>query len=399
MLGIGTYWGTMTLQRELVEDALAEQGRAVEDHIEALIERYSVKSESLADLGSRLVRAAEVHPAIRDLVIADDARRIVARYPRDAGRLPCLPVRPAGAAVRHEHSAGELETAPVACTMLPVKLADDSSGVVLFHAVRDWRMEGARAQRWLMATTRRLAPLFAAFYLLLAGLLFCAARAAQRWRRRAESAGRVQALGALAAGINHEIKNPLNTVGLSLQYLARRHDDPETREVVASAEREAIRIGETLDEFVRFTRVSRLDTREVSLREQVAACNGREAAGGDGPVSIDGDARVRIDVDKMRDALAAILGPIWSGPVEVTLTGRRDRWTVVVRGRPSDPELAVDRLFDPYVRPRPRDIGRGLALARAVFQAHGGDLDGRLKGEWLVLKGEALKTPVSSESQ
>jgi len=398
ILGLGTYWGTATLQREVVAEALAEQGREVEAHIEALVARYGREAATLDELGPRLVQAAEVHPAIRDLVVAGPDRRVVARYPRGAGRIPCLPpgVAPAVAAVaagtvRREHAAGQLGEAPVACTMVPIRLHGNTgsaevSGVVLFHAARDWRMVGAQAREWLLAATRRLAPLFGAFYLLLACLLFFAARAARRWRRRAESAARVEALGALASGINHEIKNPLNTVGLSLQFLARRHDDPETREVVASAEREAARIGDTLDEFARFTRVSRLETQPVSLREEVRAAS-------NGHVLVTGDARARVDADKMRDALSAILGPVFDGPVEVTLDERQDRWVLVARGRPRDADIAVDRLFDPYVRPRRRDVGRGLALARAVFQAHGGDLDGRVKGGRLVLKGEAPKNP------
>ena len=53
----------------------------------------------------------------------------------------------------------------------------------------------------------------------------------------------------------------------------------------------------------------------------------------------------------------------------------------------------VVRLFDPYLRPKSGDVGRGLALARAVFQVHGGDLEAQLEGDVLVLRGRAPKTP------
>ena len=57
-----------------------------------------------------------------------------------------------------------------------------------------------------------------------------------------------------------------------------------------------------------------------------------------------------------------------------------------------DPNV-VAHLFDPYVRTRPRDVGRGLAWAHAVFQAHGGDLQAAYRGGRLEVSGQAANQP------
>ena len=82
--------------------------------------------------------------------------------------------------------------------------------------------------------------------------------------------------------------------------------------------------------------------------------------------------------------------------VRLEIRGKEWRITLEAAVTGLEPELA-DRLFDPYVRARPGDVGRGLAFARAVFQAHGGDLVARLKGGRLRLRGDALRNPPGGE--
>ena len=106
-------------------------------------------------------------------------------------------------------------------------------------------------------------------------------------------------------------------------------------------------------------------------------------------VEVRGRAAAQVDDAKLRDALVAMfshLGP----PVTVRLDQTRDSWRIRVSGETEglDPK-AVERLFEPYLRPRRNDVGRGLALARAVFQAHGGGLSAHLKGTTLTIRGHA----------
>lgn len=398
VLGTLTYILVVNLQVQAMEEATREQGLAIERQMALMVERVAgrVLSEDGGDLhrfGERLIAALEGNPAVLDLVVVDTDHHVVAARTREpGGQVPCAALIPLDRPMDHEHPAGRLAANPVGCKSVPVFSGGRSRGAVLFHLERDWGAGSERAARWVRTTALRLTPIFLGSYLLLGGLLVAAARALRRARHRAASLERVQALGALADGVNHAIKNPLNAVGLSLQFLARKHaGDAETQEVVATASREAERIREQLDEFVRFTRVSRLETARVALGPRL---RGRFPG-----LEIRGDARAELDAGKIEEALGAVVAFLRgrcseAEGVHLTLAEGRHDWQVVAEGqacgvRPSD----VDRFFDPFVRVPPHDVGPGLALARAIFQAHGGDLVAVLRGTRLALRGHAPRVP------
>ncbi|MHC4970890.1 MAG: histidine kinase dimerization/phospho-acceptor domain-containing protein [Planctomycetota bacterium] len=372
-----------------MEQALAEQERRLETHVGTMVRRLASEEQGdLGRVGARLVAAIEGIPAILNLVVVDPQQKVVRQFSRSGeSQMPCVSMVPLDRSLELEHPAGEVAPHAVACKTVPVVIDGQPRGAVLFHSERD---SGTRAAGWVKWTAFRLGPVFLASYVLLGLLLIAASRAARRWRDRAASAERVQALGALADGINHEIKNPLNSLGLSLQLIARKHGDPETREVVDTAGREADRILERLEEFVRFTRVSHLVTEPVALGERLRSRHGRDA-------EVAGDAEARVDVAKVHDAVGAIvefLGRDGGEGPRLSLSGTRSEWRLVAEG-PSTVGAGTEigQLFDPYVRTGPHDVGRGLALARAVFQAHGGDLVAQKKGARLVLRGSAPKVP------
>ena len=379
-------WG---LESQVMDEALDAETEQLEKHFREVVDRYArdylgVEGGSLEKFGERLRTAAEANPAVLDLTVVTPLRELVSRFSRGNDRRdsPCLARLPLSRPVSHEHAPGKVHASRVGCMVLPVYVGDQHRGAVLVHTMRDWLRKGASAGRTVERTAWRLAPIFLGFYLLLGALLIVAGRAARRWRLRAAVAERVEALGAIADGINHEIRNPLNAVSLSLQLLARQQADPETARVVEEAQRQTRRIGDTIEEFVRFTRVSRLKTAPLEIGPLV------QAVAGDG-VKVAGRASAQVDEAKLRDALEAMLSHL-GAPIRVRLGQTRDRWNILVSGETAglDPQ-AVERLFEPYLRPRRNDVGRGLALARAVFQAHGGGLSAQIRGTGLTIRGYA----------
>ncbi len=377
---------------QAVAEALEEQGMEHEEHLLVIIRALEPLCNTLPEMGRQLTAIAREHPALLDLLVLDENKAVVSRYTREGNAMPCVAAAPLGRALHHVHDHGQ--EASVACRSLPVSVGP-SKGMILFHAKRDWRMGGARVGGWVNRTALRMAPVYLLSYVLMGLMLVLASRRAQRWRARADSHARVEALGAIASGIDHEIKNPLNTVGLSLQYLRRKHKDAETREVVDSAEREARRISETLQTFVRFTRVSDLSVGAADI----AACVKKVAAAQDARMKVDGTAKAAIDGDKMHEAIGDMVA-VFGGtkaPIRVRLAESGQSWRLDMQG--PQPRFPADRLFDPYLRTKPRDIGHGLALARAIFQAHGGDLVAQTRGGQLTLKGTALMRPQGSSHE
>ncbi|MFQ5843473.1 MAG: sensor histidine kinase [Planctomycetota bacterium] len=379
------------------------EGRRQEEHYRSSILKIAAVEFAgggdLESLGDKLVETAFVSPGIQALWLVDPQDQQVAQYQDrafDSEGRPCFPLVEAHAGIAKdsrpwdmEHRPGEIGAGPMGCIKVPLP---GGRGAVLMHTLRPWSEQGERAHTLLRNTALRLAPVFLVFYLLMSALLLMASRAVRVWRDRAEACSRTQALENLAVGLGHEIRNPLNTVALSFDYLARRANDEEVRRAVETARREAERIGSTLEEFVRYTAAAGLQVGSTSVAGLVRRAASEEP--GSPELRLDGDARADLDADRMQTAFREILRFFGDQaadgePLEVRLRGGR-RWQVRFRGpAPRLDRDAEGQLFDLYLRSRPHDVERGLALARAVFQAHGGEMRARVNQGMLTIRGGA----------
>jgi len=395
LLGSCAFGCVWSLQSDAMEEVAAEQGRRLEIHLDGMIRRLAAEEfggehGSLERLGARLVGAMEGDPAILDLIVVDSMRKVVRTYSQRAGRVPCVANVPLDRPVDHEHPPGTVSAEAVACKSIPIVVGGVPRGVVFYHAERERKAAGTRVGHWVRRTALSVGAVFAVFYALLGALLFWATRALHRWRARAAAVQRVQALGALADGINHEIKNPLNALGLSLQLLGRRHRDAETRQVVETARREADRIRERLEQFSRFVRVARTQTEPANVGEFLRLRFGARA-------EVTGAAQARIDPSKLDAAVAEIVGFLelrGGGRPQLELSRTRRGWRLVSKAPANGLEpKGIEQLFDPFLPCGSHDVSCGLALARAVFEAHGGSLSARVEGDRLVLTATAPSIP------
>ncbi|MHC4954094.1 MAG: histidine kinase dimerization/phospho-acceptor domain-containing protein [Planctomycetota bacterium] len=378
-------------------EALAHHGLYIERKLEALVNRFAAEEfgaggGGLPVFAQRMVSAADHSTTVREMVVVGPDKTVIERFGPGDETHPCLAALPVGLRAVHEHGAGKLDPSPVGCLVLPVEVSGRLAASVYLHVTRDWAEGGTLVQSAVRRTALQLTSVFAGFYVLLGVLLITATRAAERWRRKAEQAERVEALGALASGINHEIKNPLNALALCLQVMERRHRDAESVETLDMAEQQAKQIAATLDEFARFVRVTDLKLQEADVGARIR----ERAERRDWPVEVRGNVAAKIDTKKMDEALDTILDLLASGsePVQLKLRGGARQWTLIARADDAGfDQASVGHLFDPYVRTRPRDVGRGLAWAKAVFQAHGGDVTATVSNGTLEVRAHATNEP------
>lgn len=210
--------------------------------------------------------------------------------------------------------------------------------------------------------------------------------------RRAAESEALAHMGTLAAGLAHEIRNPLNAAGLQLHLLGRAVDrlpDGEERaplknrvEIVAS---ELKRLEHLLGDFLELARprpIARESVDLVSLLERVLSLHEPIAAARNITVERRFERAVaRGDHDRLEQVfhnlvVNALEASSEGGTIEVSVE-RESGSTPTVLASVKDtgrgiPETTLARIYEPFFTTKPAGTGLGLTIVRQIVQRHGG---------------------------
>ncbi len=198
---------------------------------------------------------------------------------------------------------------------------------------------------------------------------------------------RLRALGRLSAGFAHEIRNPLNSISLTVQLLERRLDTntirrEDLRTVRTEVERLSVLLNDLLD--LQRSRQPRPELQSVlpvlkhcvGLVEQQARMQNvtvdLEEANEDIPGFFDSQQLTQAIVNLLLNALEASPN---GGVVHVRALLRNGMARVEVEDQGSglDPDQQ-EHLFEPFFTTKPAGTGLGLAVSRELMRGQGGDL-------------------------
>ncbi len=211
----------------------------------------------------------------------------------------------------------------------------------------------------------------------------------QQTRRQAMSAERLASVGELAAGIAHELRNPLTSVKLLIQTVKRQVHHDAARKQLQVAQREIERMEATIQELLDFAKPPALHRVPHDLRATVRRAlnlvEGRARQQGvaiaehlpRAPVTVNGDPEQlhQVLVNLLLNGIEAMPG---GGTLEISLDGDSAAGGVC-RVRVSDrgmgiPQPVLDRIFEPFVTSKESGTGLGLAVSHRIAEEHGGVL-------------------------
>ncbi len=196
-------------------------------------------------------------------------------------------------------------------------------------------------------------------------------------------------VGRFASGIAHELRNPLATVRLALDYLDQQDLAPQARRRLNLASAETNRISRLLEDILLYAKPLHLDLKPLRLESFVAAfLRSHAALARDkqqhcelAPPPRDA-ALIAGDSDRLTQVLLNLhLNAIQAAPVGATIHWRLDcdtaRGIVTLQvtnpGEPIPVEL-LGRIAQPFVTTRAEGTGLGLSIVKRLVEAHGGEL-------------------------
>ncbi|ABC80401.1 two-component system sensor histidine kinase NtrB [Anaeromyxobacter dehalogenans] len=201
---------------------------------------------------------------------------------------------------------------------------------------------------------------------------------------------RLADLGRVAAGLAHELRNPLASMAGSVELLrAQAAPDGDERRLLDIVLREASRLDELVTEFLRFARPAPLRPGSVELSgllddalrvfaHDPAAVGLLVARSLDpAPAACDPDQIRQVVWNLLRNAAQA-LGDGRGARIEVSC-GVEDggAWFAVGDDGPGIPAAELERIFLPFHTTKERGTGLGLAVVQRIVDAHGGRVEVR----------------------
>ncbi len=207
-------------------------------------------------------------------------------------------------------------------------------------------------------------------------------------RRELEKNRRLATVGRLAAGVAHEIRNPLSSLkGFATYFKEKYRENDKDREISQIMIQEVDRLNKVVSQLLEFSRPMRLYLQTAGLKpliENTFRLVEQQARASDVTVALEMDDEqcvARVDADKLKQVLLNLF--------QNALDAMPDGGSLNVRGwRNADKAFCLDitdtgagvapddqpHVFEPYFSTKKSGTGLGLAIVHNIIEAHGGKI-------------------------
>ena len=214
----------------------------------------------------------------------------------------------------------------------------------------------------------------------------------QKMKEKLQQAERLSSLGQLAAGVAHEIRNPLNAISMATQRLQRGYKNEQSDKTKGDFFRlfsiirdEIRRLNGIVEEFLTLSRKTNLNLKPQSvsnLLERIVTLVGEEVNSKNIQIQTRWKCpadTIRMDADKMQQAfLNLIKNAIESIPDGGTITIStdsvgRDHLSITIKDTGAGIASAdIKKIFNPEYTTKEKGLGLGLPIAYEIIRAQGG---------------------------
>ncbi len=208
----------------------------------------------------------------------------------------------------------------------------------------------------------------------------------QEMERQLNQAERLSAMGRLAAGVAHEIRNPLNAISMASQRLERDNIDRLT----AVIRDEIRRLNRIIEDFISFAKTRKMEFSHhdiMDLLQEIVLLTEEELESEGVMIKIlrnDSPLMISMDFDKLKQAIFNILRNAMEsisngGSIDLSAQPKGKNWISIKisdTGSGLTPE-EIEKIFNPDYTTKDKGLGLGLTLAHEIIKGHGGDIQVR----------------------
>jgi two-component system sensor histidine kinase HydH len=205
---------------------------------------------------------------------------------------------------------------------------------------------------------------------------------------RSREKERLAALGEMAAGLAHEIRNPLGAIKGAAQFLDPTADRPESQFLRIIIE-ETDRLNRVVTQFLDYSKPSDVDMKEVNLSDLVKTTVERtrpsldssqvklefQPAEGETRVMAASEQIQQVILNLIQNSVKALEGRS-DGLIQISVESQSSEISAVVsdNGKGIKKEN-VDKLFIPFFTTSPSGTGLGLSISQKIIEAHRGRIE------------------------
>ncbi len=249
--------------------------------------------------------------------------------------------------------------------------------------------QGDLSVRWDPAKHDEIGSLMRSFNVMVENLQKANAEIKELYQQRVERAEHLAAFGELAAGLAHEVRNPLSGMRGALEVIDQKtpSGSPQKeifREIIVQIDK----LISIIQDFLSYARPKLLNFRETSPNlfvENAVRLAKTQLSGKDivfHLLPVEDDVRVRLDPDRMQEVLLNLLvnsiaAITQNGNIRISVRANSPDGTLdiaVTDDGTGIKESNLDQVFHPFFSTKKEGTGLGLSISKKTVDAHGGTI-------------------------